>query len=363
MEEKDKFEMFNQPDAFDKMLFDYYKNKATQLPLSTQSTIENALNSTKPKKENTTNNAILLKRVAVFVLSLGVITATTVYAKDIVNFISRIFTNSNSGIDKAVDNGYVQNVDMDFIRCGDIGVKVDYLLMDDKNLDISFVYKYYGDDIAFDNITFGNLTIKDEQDNVLCLMTEDDSNINTSNVFGLSTISSNEVEILNNNSARESLLILSNKFPASKLLHIKITDIALMQNNNVKYINGNWDFSIRIDDKFVTRNSYEYSSTESPYVDNIIASLNNTSLSIELKLNTLFDEATLYRRNSIILKDENGNKYRPTEMLSQNNNTTDEPNSSEITLSYPISTYDNINKLYLHISLDSSKEIDLELSR
>ena len=54
MEEKDKFEMFNQPDAFDKMLFDYYKNKATQLPLSTQSTIENALNSTKPKEENTT---------------------------------------------------------------------------------------------------------------------------------------------------------------------------------------------------------------------------------------------------------------------------------------------------------------------
>ena len=53
MEEKDKFEMFNQPDAFDKMLFDYYKNKATQLPLSTQSTIENALNSTKSKEENT----------------------------------------------------------------------------------------------------------------------------------------------------------------------------------------------------------------------------------------------------------------------------------------------------------------------
>lgn len=362
MEEKDKFEMFNQPDAFDKMLFDYYKNKATQLPLSTQSTIENALNSTKPKEENTTNNAILLKRVAVFVVSLGVITATTVYAKDIVNFISKIFTNSNSGIDKAVDNGYVQNVDMDFIKCGDIGVKVDYLLMDDKNLDISFVYKYYGDDIAFDSMTFGNLTIKDEEDNVLCLMTEDDSNINTTNVLGLSTTSSSKVELLDNTSARESLLILSKKFPASKLLYIEITDIALTQNDNVKYINGNWDFSIRIDDKFVTRNSYEYSSTKSPYVDNVVTSLNNTALSIELKLNTLFDEATLYSRNSIILKDENGNKYRPTKMRSQNISNT-KPYSSTITLTYPISTYDNINKLYLHINLDSSKEIDLELSK
>ena len=362
MEEKDKFEMFNQPDAFDKMLFDYYKNKATQLPLSTQSTIENALNSTKSKEENTTKNAILLKRVAVFVVSLGVITATTVYAKDIVNFISKIFTNSNSGIDKAVDNGYVQNVDMDFIKCGDIGVKVDYLLMDDKNLDISFVYKYYGDDVAFDSMTFGNLTIKDEEDNVLCAVSKNHSDANIFNALGTTVKSSNKIEFLDNTTIRESVLSFSNQFPASQVLHIEIVDIELMKNDNIEYIDGNWNFSIRMDDKFVTRDSYEYSSTESPYVDNITTSLTNTSLSIELKLNTLFDEATLYRRNSIILKDENGNKYRPTKTRSQNINNT-EPYSSTITLTYPISTYDNINKLYLHINLDSSKEIDLELSK
>ena len=32
------------------------------------------------------------------------------------NFITSIFTNSTPGIDKAVDNGYVQNVDMDYGR-------------------------------------------------------------------------------------------------------------------------------------------------------------------------------------------------------------------------------------------------------
>lgn len=359
MEEKDKFEMFNQPDAFDKMLFDYYKNKATQLPLSTQSTIENALNSTKPKEENTTNNAILLKRVAVFVVSLGVITATTVYAKDIVNFISKIFTNSNSGIDKAVDNGYVQNVDMDFIKCGDIGVKVDYLLMDDKNLDISFVYKYYGDDVAFDSMTFGNLTIKDEEDNVLYCTSP---NIVENNLIKTNTYSYNNQQLTNDHSFRNSILITSQKLPASKILHIELSQVALTLNAERTYIDGNWNFSICIDDKFVIRDSYEYSSTESPYVDNIVTSLNSTALSIELKLNTLFDEATLYRRNSIVLTDENGNKYRPTKMLSKNNNNS-EPYSSTITLSYPISTYNNINKLYLHISLDSSKEINLELSK
>lgn len=366
MEEKDKFEMFNQPDAFDKMLFDYYKNKATQLPLSTQSTIENALNSTKPKEENTTNNAILLKRVAVFVVSLGVITATTVYAKDIVNFISKIFTNSNSGIDKAVDNGYVQNVDMDFIKCGDIGVKVDYLLMDDKNLDISFVYKYYGDDVDFDSISslkFTNLVIKDEKNNVLCSSFEDTLKMSDTNTLGTILKLNNEQVFEDDQTIKESLLVTSEKFPTSTTLYIQINSMTLVTDNNVKqHINGNWNFSIVLGDNIVTRESYEYSSTESPYVDNILTSLNNTSLSIELKLNTLFDEATLYRRNSIILKDENGNKYRPIEMLSQNNNTS-EPYSSTITLTYPISIYDNPGKLYLHIDLDSSKQIDLELSK
>lgn len=90
--------------------------------------------------------------------------------------------------------------------------------------------------------------------------------------------------------------------------------------------------------------------------------LNATSLSIEMHLNTLFDEATLYTRNAIILTDENNNTYRPTKMLSKNNNTF-EPYSSTITLLYPISTYDNINKLYLHIVLSSDKQIDIELTK
>ena len=44
-------------------------------------------------------------------------------------------------MDTAVENGYVQNVDMDFIEDNNLGVKVDYVLMDDHNLNISFVYK------------------------------------------------------------------------------------------------------------------------------------------------------------------------------------------------------------------------------
>lgn len=359
MEEKNKFDTFDEIDDFDKMLFEYYDKQNNDIPLSTQETIENALKSKHKEKSNTIT---MLKRVAVFILSLGIITATTVYAKDIVNFITSLFTNSNPGIDKAVDNGYVQNVEMDFIKYNDVGVKVDYVLMDDHNLDLSFVYKYFDESSHIDSLKFTNLAIKDEQDNVLCLLSENTTDISNVNIIGTSTKLLNEQQFLDNTTVRESLLVTSENFPTSQVLYIEITQMTLVIDNHVKYVNGNWNFSINLDDQIVTRNSYEYSSSDSSYVDNFKTSLDATSLSIELQLNTLFDEATLYNRNAIILKDENNNTYRPTKMLSKNNNVS-EPYNSTITLLYPISAYDNINKLYLHINLDSDKQIDIELSK
>lgn len=356
MEQKNKFDTFDKPDDFDKMLFDYYDSKNEDIPLSTQKAIENAFKDTHNEKSTT---VIMLKRVAIFILSLGIITATTVYAKDIVNFITSIFTNSNPGIDKAVDNGYAQNVDMDFIEYNDVGVKVDYVLMDDKNLDISFVYEYLGETTNIKELKYANLSIKDEQNNVICYVSEDTTN---TNVIDFSIDSTKEQQFINDTTIRDSLLVTSEKFLKSQKLYIEISKITLTLNDETKYINGSWNFSINLDDNFVTRNSYEYSSTNSSYIDNIVTSLNTTSLLIDMHLNTLFDEATLYTRNAISLTDENNNTYRPTKMLSKNNNTS-EPYSSTITLLYPISTYDDINKLYLHINLGSDKQIDIELTK
>lgn len=357
MEQKNKFDTFDKPDDFDKMLFDYYDNKNEDIPLSTQKAIENAFKNRHNKKSTA---IIMLKKVALFILCLGIVTATTVYAKDIINFINSIFTNSNPGIDKAVDNGYIQNVDMDFIIYNDVGVKVDYLLMDDKSLDISFIYKYFGETANIKSIKYNELNIKDEQGNIICYISDD--TIGNTNIIGDNIYSSGNQQFIDTSTVRDSLLVTSQKFPSSQTLYIEISRIVLTLDKEFKYIDGNWNFSINIGDKLVKRNSYEYSSTDATYIDNLKTVLNSTSLSIELHLNTLFDEATLYTQNAIVLKDENNNTYRPTQMLSKNNNTS-EPYSSDITLLYPISSYDNINKLYLHISLDLNKEINIELTK
>lgn len=350
-----KFDTFDELDDFDKMLFDYYKTQDENIPLSTQNAIKNAFND-KHKSNSTT--FVMLKKVAVFILALGIITTTTVYAKDIVNFIANIFTDNNRGIDTAIDNGYVQNVDMDYVVCNDIGVKVDYLVMDDKNLNISFVYKYFGEEAEIESINFSDLIIEDENKNVLCALSEDDSYVTGLNVFGTTAKLNYGQEFIDDTTIREQLLVTSKSFPSSKILSIEINQIISVINGITNYIDGNWSFSINLDNNIATRNTYEYSSTESLYVDTISTSLTDTALSIELKLNVLFDESILYTRNAIILKDENNNVYRQIKMFSQNYDS-----YSTITLLYSISAYDNIDKLYLNIKLDLEKYIHLELTK
>lgn len=357
MEQKNKFD---KPDDFDKMLFDYYDSKNEDIPLSTQKAIENAF---KEKHKEKSTTITMLKRVAIFILSLGIITATTVYAKDIANFIKNIFTNSNPGIDKAVDSGYVQNVDMDFITYNDVGVKVDYLLMDNKNLDISFVYKYYDETSSFDSLTFSNLTIKDEQNNSLCVVSENDSDINNIDILGTSIKSVNEPELVDNTTVRESLLVSSEGFPNSQILYIEITQMTLVVNNEIKNIDGNWIFSINLNNNLVSRISNKYNSTTNPYIDNINASVNNTSLDLELQLNTQLETSVVLKRGNIVLTDENGSTYKYTKISAGNNIDSSKNYVSIITLSYPITTYDNINKLFLHIDLDFDKTLDIELSK
>ncbi len=360
MKRKNKFDTFDKIDDFDKMLFEYYDNKNDDIPLSTQKAIDNSINTAfnnTSKSKHKLSTFTMLKRVAVFILSLGIITATTVYAKDIVNFITSLFNNTNSGIDTAVDNGHLQNVDMDFIECNDIGLKVDYLLMDNHNLNISFVYKYLGEEVNIKSIKYEDLIIKNEKGDILCSVS--DNPIQTTNMIQFDITSTSEQEFIDNFTIRDSLLVTSKNLPVSETLYIDITKIELNLYEEIKYIDGNWSFSINVDNKTVIKNSYNHYFSN-PYVNSVKTNLDATALSIELELNTLFNDSILYRHGTITLKDSNNKTYRPTKMLSQKD---DSSGTSTITLFYPISVYDNIDKLYLNVKLDTDKQIDIELSK
>lgn len=345
-------------DNLDKILFDTYeKNK--DIPLSTQNTIDNTIDNIFAKKNTKHKSSFdfILKRVAILVISLSAITASTVFAKDIINFFTSIFTNSNEGVDTAVENGYVQNVDMDFIEDNNLGVKVDYVLMDDHNLNISFVYKYMGNDVEqIIGLDFMDITIKDEKENVLY---RNSKNNQDNNMISNITKYTNNQQIIDNTTIRSSLSATSNNFPKSKMLYISVNNISL--NSNDKHINfsGNWNFSIDLADKFIYRTSYKYNcSNNNKYINNIETLLTDTSLKIILQLNTTFNKNIIYSHNSTTLKDINNKEYRRISMLTENISASD----SEVILIYPITIYDtNIDKLFLHVDLDINKSIDIEL--
>lgn len=357
MEEKNKFDTFDDLDDFDKMLFDYYDKQCDDVPLSTQLTIENAL-----KNRSSEKSASFLKKVAIFIVCLGVVTATTVYAKDIVDFFTNVFTNSNPGIDKAVENGYVQNVDMDFIVCNDVGVKVDYLLMDDHNLDISFVYKYFGETIKADNITFNDLSIIDESNNLIFCFSENQVSYKKDfNIIKTNAKFTESQNLINTQSIRSSLLLSSENFPRSKILTFLISNISLTLDNTKNNIIGNWNFSINIENKFAQRNTITYNTiSSSKFINSIETTLGNTSLIINLNLNFLLDELNFLRPSNIILCDNNNINYVYTN-LDIKNLSNNEPYNSIMTITYPITFYDKIDYLYLHVNLDSEHSIDIEL--
>lgn len=359
MEEKNKFDTSDNLDDFDKMLFDYYDKQNDDIPFSTQLTIENALKNRRSEKSNYFS---LLKKVAVFIACIGIVTATTVYAKDIVSFISNIFTNSNPGIDKAVENGYVQNVDMDFIVCNDVGVKVDYLLMDDHNLDISFVYKYFGEDINPDNIIFNDLSIVDESNNLIfCFSEKQVSYQKDFNIIKTNAKFTESQNLINTQSIRSSLLLSSENFPKSKILTFFISNISITLDNTKNNIIGNWDFSINIENKFAQRNTYTYNTiSSSNFINSIETSLGNTSLIINLNLNFWLDELNFLRPSNIRLYDNNNINYVYTN-LDIKNLSNNEPYNSVMSITYPITVYDKIDTLYLHINLDSEHSIDIKL--
>lgn len=344
-------------DNLDKILFDTYeKNK--DIPLSTQNTIDNTINdifSEKNVKHKKSFNFIL-KRVAILVLSLSVVTASTVFAEDIINFFTSIFTNSNKGVDTAVENGYVQNVDMDFIEDNNLGVKVDYVLMDDHNLNISFVYKYMGDDVEqITALDYMDITITDENENVLYRTSKNNQN---DTILSVSADFANKQQLLDNVTIRTSLFLNSNNFPKSEMLYISINNVSLNTGKEIININGNWNFSINLEDKFVYRTSYKYNCSDNRYVNNVETLLTDTSLSITLQLNTTFNQNITYLHSSTVLKDINDKEYSRIRMFSQNIS----ESSSTITIFYPITIYDtNVDKLFLHINLDSEKSIDIEL--
>ena len=342
----------NNIDELDKMLFDYFDSNKN-VPNYISETIHNTLQ--KEKKQRNSFN--IMKKVAMIIISFGIISTSIVFADDIINFITSIFTNSTEAIDSAVENGYVQNVDMDYVYDNDIGVRVDNILLDDTNLDISFIYNYLGPNVI-DSLELYKYKIKDENNNVLYEL--DRNTYYKENVSMATQLKKdNDIGQIDENIFKESLLYTSKKFVNCKEIIIEITEIKITRNTNSDIKKGSWNISVQIGEGLKNRESEFYEIENNKYLNYSKVELTETSLKINMEFNFRLDKSLLRSSEAIILRDSSGKEYnyKFSDMEHIENN------CCKLYLEYDIGKFfENINNLELVIH-NENKEINIKLKK
>ncbi len=272
-------------DEIDELLYSYFKQNR-EIPESTSKVIETTLYTEKSTKTKSTKNMhkfrFILSKVAIFILSISVIGTGVAFASDISDFFKNLFGLNDVGINNAsvvsaIENNYVQNVDMDYIKINDeYSIKIDYLMMDDINL--YTVFNMYSDN-GFDTnyrISILDLKILADDEVIFDNASREDTSINI--VSGW-----NEIKQEERNSKRELLFLMSDKFPSPKKLEYTFSKIILYDKNlpsekTIEIMNDG-DITIQIDvvEKFKNRDILDFKITDSSEIYKIDRFISNNT--------------------------------------------------------------------------------------
>ena len=270
--------MNNNYDEIDNLFFEYFNNNK-EVP----NIINNGINTALSINKNKSNFTTLIKKIIITIISLLTVTGGIVFAKDIKTLFENIFGNYNNGITTAIENGYIEDIDMQYIESNDVSVKVNQITLDNYNLGVVLSIKL-NEEIELNNISeieLKNIIITDENNKVLFAEYEDNkeffnycdsNNLDNNNFVAGYANSPANGRILNkeNNTIIYSFYTTSDKFPISKELNIKFNTLELIK--NTKYdekidslvtdyfsvIKGSWEMSINLEEMKNERKSIEY---------------------------------------------------------------------------------------------------------
>lgn len=244
----------------------------------------------------------ILQTVASFILIIGIISGVT-YAGVKIAEIFKIKGMDDVGIQTALQNNYVQNIDMNYIEEEKVKFKVDYLMMDDINFDLVFNFITEDSVDNYEGIAVTNLQITDENNNQIYIDSED-QDIWTKNI-ALMAENWSVIE-KEGNTLRQVMHLASNNFPKSKKLYISFDKITLYNVNQgnpitIEY-NGNYKLEVDVSKQLSERKSIEYEAKNTQMIENV--KLTNSSLAV-----TVNSEKYISPKDNFIVTDENGNNY------------------------------------------------------
>ncbi len=344
----------NKKDDFTKIdeeLFKYFEiKKKVDHSRSTEYAIRNAFNNEEKNKKTFT---YFIPKFAIYIFTILFLTTGVVFAKDIVNILSSFFTNTTQSIDTAIENGYVQNIDMDYVYDSNIGIKVNCITIDESNMDISYSYKV-DKLLTVDYIELYDYEIKDEKGNLIYKYNEENNFFESKQLVNYIK-NDNKMLKVDENIYNTSILYGANKFYNIKHLYINIKSIKI---NYQDVIVGNWNLDIEIDGKFNERDNAYYEIEPNKHILENEISLTETSLKIKIKVDENFDDKiVLY--NKPILENELKDTYICSSWYNKNIE-----NCSMHEFEFDISKYnENIDILYLKFKINENTELNVQLNK
>ncbi len=357
-------------------------SKKIEVPKSFTYSIENALKD----KKRVTKNKILKVATILTTVILTIGTVSTIYAHikweiEYNQFINRKIQYGYTTIQEAVDDGYEQNIDMEYIYQDGIGVKLDSLMITDDyffmKLDFDFEKELIFDSNA---MTYG-YAIYDENDNIygvyepmpdyrqylkkLCRELKLNKGITLSNTQS----GANVIKYQDNNMVTTSEMTSNVGFPKSKKIYIRIFGLGyqIFNNNgtkiNIEKINisdAEWILEINVPEKFYERETTKLKLKENIQGVNVEKiELTETSLTMNIQMQELNELIMKGRESSaeelneffqeiydkLYITDGENNKYFCNKKIVTNN-------SNGVSVVFEISKKELNKRLYLNVKFD-----------
>lgn len=341
-------------DNFERELEELF-NESIELPNGYQCMIRNAL---KNRKQATINRKLLKMLVAT--CGCVVVLTSVVFAKDFARVVASFFTNSTKAIDKAVEHGYVQSIEDNFVYSNGVGIKIENIIMNDSVLDISYLYSF---NQKIDSLELDQYRIEDDDEHLLYQYDSENSMIEKPLIVREVITSKDQYNLENvaEGLFRNSVLYKSDDFPNSKNLLIIINRIKI---NNKDFIEGNWSLQVALDHKFSQRQKDVYKIINTEHILKSEITLSETTLKVYLLIDKKHGNSKFLFENPANLKDV----YNEFALLPTGTwNDTEDPNfenKSECYLEFDLSKYNkNIERLYLKVPVNENLILNLELKQ
>lgn len=262
------------------------------------------------------------------------------------------------GIQKAAENGYIQEVSGDIVKDNGVSVKVDDVVADEGKVAVSFTFKF--DDInKLKNIKGMDLGLNIKDNNERVIFENLQEGIYSPNY--ISSESNIDTQNVDNGEIKYYFKIYDTEGQLKDInnLSIKIDEVKLYEEDvrNKKVINDEWNLSLDLDEKFANETGVRYKAINNNDILNVrSAQVNPTGMLIKFNINSNVNENIV---NKVSVIDKNGDEF--SNMNSARMNTTS--NGAELSMMFDITKFDDLDSFKLVVKYINGENISIDLVR